>query len=347
VAKKKRATKKKAARAKKRKRSVLGAGGDIYGLKDPDAKFFSSGCALLDCVLGGGWAHNRIANITGDKSTGKSLLAIEAAANFHRAVPNGKVVYVDSEAAFDPVYAEGMGLPADAVELPELFTVEDVFEDIDNRLDSTKPILYVIDSLDALSDRAEQKRAFDEGTYGTKTKQISTWFRRQNSRMNKSRITLMVVSQVRDAIGVTFGERLKRAGGHALDHYAAHALWLAQIGKINPQRENVKRVRGIHIRAKCKKNKLGPAFRECDFPLIFGYGVEDVWAGLQWLIENERTDSIGITESQAKKLMDAVSKDKLDDDAYREEKENIAAAVKEVWAEIEERFKPRRVKYSD
>jgi len=92
-------------------------------------KTFSSGCTLLDCALGGGWAENRVANIVGDKSTGKTLLAIEAAANFHDKYPGSPIFYYEAEAAFDERYAAELGFPVESVHRPYKYidTVEDFY----------------------------------------------------------------------------------------------------------------------------------------------------------------------------------------------------------------------------
>lgn len=332
-------------RRTRRVRDVTEPGDDIYQVREPKTGTFSSGCTLLDCVLGGGWAYSRVANIIGDTSTGKTLLAIEASANFAAENPDGKIVYVEAEAAFDEDYAESLGLPLDLVEFPEgMDTVEDVFEDLSRRFDSDERTLYIVDSLDALGDREEAKRAIDEGTMGmSKQKKISELFRRQIQKLKRSRVTLIIISQVRDAIGVAFGVKLKRSGGRALDFYATHALWLAHLGQIIVQRKGVKRPIGVRLKASCKKNKIGPPFRQCEFPLIFGYGVEDVQAGLDWLIDVKRTGVLELTKEEAEKLARGLGK--LDDTAYAEEQQSVRDAVRQVWAEIEHDFRPTRSKY--
>jgi len=318
---------------------------DIYGLRDPAVKFFSSGCTLLDCVLGGGWALSRVINIVGSYSSGKSLLAIEACANFRKSNPKGKIVYIETEAAFDHVYAESLGLPSQGIDFPPIFTVEDAFEDLEGRLKSTQRTLVVIDSLDALSDRAEQERAIDKESYGAeKSKMISQWFRRQNQRLSRSSVTVIIVSQLRDAIGVKYGEKQKRSGGKALDYYATQVLWLSQVKTHRRTIKGVERATGVQIRARCKKNKVGPPFRQCEFPLLFNYGVEDVQAGLDWLVEVKRTDAVGMTQEAAKKL--AKKLDRLTPKQYQEERQNIGDAVKEVWNELEQAFTPNRKKYN-
>ena len=96
--------------------SVKKQGGDYFPSLTAGVEYIPTGCSLLDCVLGGGWARRRISNIVGDKSVGKSLLAIEACANFAQLEPKGKIFYREAEAAFDEPYAEGLGLPLKRVD---------------------------------------------------------------------------------------------------------------------------------------------------------------------------------------------------------------------------------------
>lgn len=174
---------------------------------------------MLDCVLGGGWPLGRMSNVVGDKAVGKSLLAIEACANFNLQYKNGKIVYLEAEAAFDEEYAAALGMPVDKIEFAgdqlKDFTIESWFEHLEKTIeDATKsgqPVLYIVDSLDALSDRAEKDREIDKGTYGAnKPKLIGQLFRRTVKDMEKTRIHLMIISQVRDNIGVSFGEQKTR-----------------------------------------------------------------------------------------------------------------------------------------
>lgn len=335
---------KKATKKRARKPRVVKSD-DIYQVSEPAPRMFSTGCTLLDCVLGGGWAYRRMANIVGDRSTGKTLLAIEACANFEKENPDGRIVYCEAEAAFDADYAEALGLPRGKVEFPEgIDTVEDFFELLQGMYGEDRPTLLVIDSLDALSDRDELKRDIDKGSFGqNKQKKISEMFRREVRKLYKSNITLIVVSQVRDAIGVQFGEKLKRSGGRAMDFYATHTLWLSNLGQVAVTRKKIKRTIGVKVKARCKKNKISAPYRECEFPLIFEFGVEDLEAGVDWLISVKRTDSIGLSEDKATKLRRSIST--LSDEKYDEYRQIVSDAVKEVWADIERDFKPKRRKY--
>lgn len=310
---------------------------------------FTSGCGLLDCVLGGGYAVGRMVNIVGDKSSGKTLMAIEASANFRRIYPQGRIRYVEVEAAFDTEYARALGMPVDTIEFPDtISTIEDLFEDLEDlcktHLGKKDRVLYVVDSYDALSDRAELGRKIDEGSYGgNKAKQGSQLFRRIVQELEESNITLMLISQVRDNIGVMFGAKHSRSGGHALDFYASQVLWLAEKSKLDRTVRGVKRVYGVQVIANCKKNKVGLPFRQCTYPIVFGYGVDDIVANLDWLKEVKRLDVVNMSESTLKRDMEKIQK--LPDREYTAFRKELDAAVRVVWSEIEDGFLPKRSKY--
>lgn len=330
--------------------------------KRPEANYFASaakhnlqfigtGCRVLDHVFGGGYVLGRMANIVGDKSSGKTLLAIEACANFIRDYPKGHVRYAEAEAAFDKDYAEALGMPVKSVEFAKnIFTVEDFFEDIEKvckESSKNKPILYVLDSLDALSDRAEKDRKIDEGTYNlTKQKKLGELFRRKIQDIETSNICLIIISQIRDKIGVTFGETKMRAGGKAMDFYASQVVWLSEVQKLKKTIDKVDRVTGIQVRAKCKKNKIGLPFRECDFPLLFGYGVDDLTANVEWLIASNRADrlkELGLSVAGYKiRIHNVRNNGGTEMDLLRQALNKV---VDEVWIEIETSFLPKSKKY--
>jgi recombination protein RecA len=270
--------------ARIRKEPEPKAGGAYLASPQTHMSFIPSGSILLDLALGGGWAEGRIANIVGDASSGKTLLCIEAAANFALKNPTSMVRYRETEAAFNPEYAETIGMPLKQVDFGKtpLETIEDFYNDlsatIERALKSGKPELYICDSLDALSDQAELKRGFGEASYGSdKAKDLSRMFRKLPlAAMERSKVTLLIVSQIRDKIGVTFGRKWTRSGGKALQFYSSQILFLAQTGTVARTINDSKHVIGINIRARCEKNKAGQAFREAEFPIMFGYGIDDV-----------------------------------------------------------------------
>ena len=317
---------------------------------DKDLQFISTGCSILDSVLGGGYVLGRIANLVGDKSSGKTLLAIEACANFAHQYPDGFIRYAEAEAAFDERYAEALGMPIDRVEFASsILTIEDFFEDLEKVMDTLndRPCVYVIDSLDALSDRAEQGRKIDDGSYGmTKQKKLGELFRRLVQRLEKSRVFLLVISQIRDKIGVTFGEKHTRSGGKSLDFYASQVIWLSEIEKMKRTIDKVDRVTGVRVRARCKKNKIGLPFRECEFPILFGYGVDDLTAAVEWLIDvarEERLADIGLSKAGYKiRINNIRGKGGGEVNTLRKQLNSI---VVEEWRAIETKFLPTSRKY--
>lgn len=317
---------------------------------DKDLEFVSTGCEVLNAVLGGGWVLGRVSNIVGDKSSGKTLLAIEACANFARDYPEGQIRYAEAEAAFDEKYAGALGMPLEAVEFAEdIATIEDFFEDMEKYVDSLngRPGLYVLDSLDAISDRAELARKIDEGSFGTqKPKLLGQLFRRLVKKIEGARILLIVISQIRDKIGVTFGETKTRSGGRALDFYASQILWLSEIGKMKRTIDKVDRIVGVNVKAKCKKNKIGLPFRECDFPILFGYGVDDLTANVEWLISVNRTDrllDVGLSAAGYKvRLNNLRGKGGEEVRALRSQ---LQLLIRECWKNIETSFLPTASKY--
>jgi recombination protein RecA len=348
-------------------RNITKKSGNYFTSTKKDVLMYSSGCALLDNVLGGGYPLGRMTNIVGDKSSGKTLLAIEACANFVKTYKKGsKVWYFEAESAFDKSYAEALGLPLEKVEFvndliqdekyaarsigsksPADLTVETLFEHLDWAIQcgGYEQGLYIVDSLDALSDRAEQARKIDDGSYGTKkAAKMSELFRRLVAKLERSKIHLIIVSQVRDNIGVTFGSKNTRSGGRAMDFYASQVLWLAEVKKLRKTINKVERVVGVEIKAQCKKNKIGLPFRECVYPIYFGYGIDDVKAHLDWLDSNGKTDlaDLGI----GKTVSNIYTKFcKMDPDRRNEIRQQLSDLVISEWRAIEDSFLPERRKY--
>src|SRR3954470_17633563 len=180
---------------KSRKEAAPARAGAYFNKPSSALEFVSSGCALLDSVIGGGWVLGRMSNIIGDKSTSKTGLAVEAMAQFAMAYP-GPIKYREAEGAFEKAYGQMMGMPIDRVnfwedDYPEthIETIEDLFEDLNQVLSDVgkEPSLYVVDSLDALSDREEMKRAIGEGSYSLeKQKKLGQLFRRLVRRIEES-----------------------------------------------------------------------------------------------------------------------------------------------------------------
>lgn len=323
---------------------------------DEDAQFFSSGCAILDCVLGGGWVSGgRVSNIVGDRSTGKTLLAMEAAVNFLLKFRGGHVRYVDAENAFNPSYARTIGIPIESSRISvaeDVETVEDFYEDLMKftRKHTKRPTLYVLDSLDSLTSQAEQAKRFGKQTFDSKPRQMSELFRRIRRRIRNSNTSLMIISQTRQRIDAGFnfsGKSYSRSGGTALDFYASQVVYLRErlAERKNFQRKigATQRLTGVGIEAFCDKNKVGLPNRRCRFPIVFDYGIDDVEAALQWL------DEIGLLSKAmgTNKLHVARRRlEKLDQSEFSEERGRLASLVWQSWHDIESSFLPSRGKYT-
>lgn len=291
-------------------------------------EFISSGCTILNCVLGGGFPLGRVVNIVGDKSTGKTLLAMEAATNLLIQYPNAQCRYIETEAAFDTEYAKSLGIPIgkNLHVVRNVNTIEELFSDLASTIERAKkekvPYLYIVDSLDALSYTNELERDITEGSYGAeKAKKLSELFRRHIRSVFEANICLLIISQVRENIGVTFGDKYTRSGGKALEFYSSQILWLAHLGQEKKQKKGIERVIGVNIKANCKKNKIGLPFRNCEFTILFGYGIDDISATKKWLKKVNREDLL------------------------REEGKYDSVEVLDLWNSIEKEFLPQEKKY--
>jgi recombination protein RecA len=339
--------------AKKERAKLTEETNSYFVSEKPNYSFISSGCALLDCVLGGGFPLGRITNIIGDKSTAKTALATEAVINFTLKYPDGAPAYRDTEAAFDLEYATAMGLDRGKVDLGDpdkpITTVEDFMREFNDylaeRVKTKTPGMYVIDCLDALSDEGEMDRDVGDKSYGmAKPKLLSEFFRKTARKIETSKVNLLIISQVRDNIGAMFGEKYRRSGGKALDFYSSQCLWLAHIETLKKEINKVKRPYGVSIRAKCKKNKVALPLRECDFDFRFGFGVEDAEASVAWLKEVGRLRDADLNPSDYKEYVRAF--DDMSSQDYEKERRKLGAAVRNVWREIEVSFLPKRSKYT-
>ena len=336
---------------------------EMSTLDDPDEvgivkTFISSGSTLLDLALGGkGWACGRVVNIIGDESSGKSLLVGEALAYTQRCT-DGLCALDEGEATFDPVRARNLGVKPEEVIRPNSRTVEDWYNNVTGFVEAVKtvqeeqsnpelPCIYALDSLDSLCSDAELEREIDESSYGgEKAKKLSEFFRKLTKPMGEANLLLMVVSQTRDKIGVTFGEKQTVSGGKALKFYCSQRVKLSEIGKITTESGGDKRVIGVKVRAKVIKNKVGDPFLEVEFPILFTHGIDDMGSCIAWL--RDKTKALGTSsgwyEWEGKKFREADFISFIESNNLEEE---IRIMVRTAWAEWVESTKiVRKPKYA-
>ncbi len=329
---------------------------DEEGDSAEDKIFISSGGTLLNLALtntvDNGYRAGRIVNIVGDRSSGKSLLAIEVMSYAYHIMKKKydmKLIYDEGEAAFDKEYASKLGLPVDKIDFRESETIEDWYASLEKEINlPTKEkkdfTIYILDSLDSIVSEGELEEDFNKGGFGmNKQKQMSKLFRRLVRKIRENNILLIVISQLRDKIGVTFGETKTRAGGRALDFYASHIIWLYEKGKIKKGNLPV----GLEIKAKIKKNKLWRPFREADFSILFEYGIDDLGSNVDFLKDNK----VCVNESNTRFFYDNTQFSREDFIQYISEnnkEQEIKDLVKQTWDSIEEDSKIiRKPKYAN
>ncbi len=262
-------------------------------------EYCTTGCDVLDLMLGGGLGWGRVINIVGDNSTGKSFICSELiAAARNRYGEKLKWFYDDAEAAysFDTQGLYGFSItPEDVDDYSE--TVQEFDVSLYRAIEELKDdeyFIYVIDSLDALSSEEELDRKEEElkkieagkktkGSYKMeKAKFLSEFFRTRRGLIKRKNCMLVVISQVRENIDAMFATaKYKRSGGKALDFYASQINWLA----VTEKHKRKERIVGITVKVKNKKNKIGKPFRECYIPIFFDYGVDNTLSNICYLFD--------------------------------------------------------------
>lgn len=320
-------------------------------------EFIPTGCTMLDCLVGGGWAGGRVINIVGDRAVGKTLLGIEAAANFAKKYPKGKIRIRESEGAFDVPYAETVGLPVDRVDfgrqgpLTEWNTFDDVFEDVRESMardlkDKSPAGLYIIDSLDALTTRAALERKVGEDTYGLEKQRMLGLMLSQEVRNFKATNTCVIfISQTRQNIGAMFGNKYRRVCGQVLNFYSSQIVWLSNLGHIHQTVRGIKLDIGVDVKVRSEKNKVGASTGDCEFSIRFKYGIDDLWVNLLFLLDAKALKPLGLPQDK-KALADyADETDAMLVEARKQRFLEVRNLVVSTWEEIQNTVVPKNRKY--
>ena len=241
-----------------------------------------TGAIALDVALGvGGLPRGRVVEIYGPESSGKTTVALHIVANAQRA--GGLAAFIDAEHALDPDYAKALGVDTDNLYISQPDNGEQALEIADTLIRSGALDIIVIDSVAALVPRAEIEGEMGDSHVGLQARLMSQALRKLTGAINRSQTTVIFTNQIREKIGVMFGNPETTTGGRALKFYASLRIDIRRIGSIKDKEVLV----GNKTRAKIVKNKVAAPFKQADFDIMFNVGIDHYGIIVDLGVEND------------------------------------------------------------
>ena len=309
--------------------------GSIMTLGDqPDSavSVIPSGSIALDHALGiGGYPRGRVIEIYGPESSGKTTLAIHAIAQAQKA--GGIAAIIDAEHAFDRSYAKNLGVNVDTLLISQPDNGEQALEIADNLIRSGAIDIIVIDSVAALTPKAEIEGEMGDNKVGLQARLMSQALRKLTANISKTNTCCIFINQLREKIGIMFGNPETTTGGNALKFYASVRIDVRKVTQL----KDGDAATGNRTRAKVVKNKMAPPFRKAEFDIVFGEGIskigEIIDLGVEFNIINKAGSWFSYGDTKIGQGRDAVKQILLDNPQLADE---IEAKIREVLTQIKD-----------